>query len=297
MLDGLTVEIQPFAICEARGVSVIDLGARSDATLHYVLAGSGTFTMAGLPDIPSRTGTILITPRRLAHRLRPVPNGECETLACAPLNDDWRIHRVGNGDNGIIVACSEIAVGYRGIDSLFNYLDAPLIQHLNDTDEIKLALDQILRELSAPRLGSRSLARALMQQCMIHILRHTSTSEPSKIQWLTAAHDIRLWRTFTAILDHPEKPHTLENLAELAQMSRSSFADHFKQCFGRGAIDLLRLARLHLGARLLISSDHSIKNITREVGYASRSHFSREFRLQFQLSPIEYRAANRQASP
>ncbi|MCP4251116.1 MAG: AraC family transcriptional regulator, partial [bacterium] len=41
VLDGLTVEVTPFALCEARGDGLLDLGARDSATLHYVLSGSG----------------------------------------------------------------------------------------------------------------------------------------------------------------------------------------------------------------------------------------------------------------
>jgi AraC family transcriptional regulator, activator of mtrCDE len=297
LLDGLTVEVQPFAICEARGASVIDLGAREQATLHYVLAGSGTFTMAGFPDIESRGGTIMITPRLLSHKVWAAPNGECQTLACAPLGSDWRVHQVGDGDNGIIVACSQISVGYRGVEGLFDYLHAPLICHLDDTDSVKLALEQILSEFATPKPGSRSLVRALMQQCMIHILRETNTQEPTRLQWLTAARDGRLWRTFTSIFDHPEAPHTLDSLAEMARMSRSSFADHFKQTFGRGAIDLLKEARLLMAARLLVSTDLSIKTITRDVGYVSRSHLSRAFIEHFGLSPADYRDAYLRPGP
>ena len=292
MLDGLTVEVEPFAICEARGLGVIDLGSLDHATLHYVLAGSGTFTMAGLPDIQTDRGTILITPARVEHRLQAKVNTKCEALICAPLTGDWRLHRAGQGDNGIVVACSEISLGYRGVDGLFNYLQAPLVCDLGENDAVKMALDQILAEFAEPKVGSRSLVRALMQQCMIHILRQTIASAPSRIQWLTAAHDARLWRTYTAIADHPEASHTLDSLAKIAQMSRSSFAEHFKQAFGRGAIDLLKQARLRLAARLLLSSQRSIKTITRDVGYASRSHFSRAFHDHFGQSPLDYRMAH-----
>jgi AraC-like DNA-binding protein len=75
-------------------------------------------------------------------------------------------------------------------------------------------------------------------------------------------------------------------------MSRSSFAGYFKQAFGRGAIDLLKQARLRLAARLLLSSQRSIKTITRDVGYASRSPFSRAFHDHFGQSPLDYRMAH-----
>jgi len=129
---------------------------------------------------------------------------------------------------------------------------------------------------------------------MVYILRESAAADPSRMQWLTAAHNEQLWRAATAIFDHPEAPHTLESLAEIAQMSRSSFAEHFKQAFGRGPIDLLKQARLQRAAGLLISSELSIKSITRDVGYGSRSYFSRAFHEHFGLSPADYRETYRQ---
>lgn len=295
MLDGLTVEVQPFALCEARGNGVIDLGSREHATLHYVLTGSGTFTLAGQPDILSSDGTILVTPARVSHRLKAKPQALCEALNCVPLGPDWQVHRAGHGSNGVIVACSEISVGYRGIEGIFDYLQAPLVCRLEETDALRLALEQILIELAAPKAGSRALVRALMQQCMIHLLRQAGAVSGAQLQWLTAAHDERLWRAVTAIFDHPEAPHSLDTLSDLAQMSRSAFAEHFKQAFGRGPIDLLKQARLQLAARLLISSELSIKTITRDIGYGSRSYFSRAFHDQFGLSPADYRSAHTNA--
>lgn len=289
MLDGLTVEVQPFAICEARGDGAIDLGVRDRATLHYVLCGAGTFTTPGVPDIQSRGGTILITPAHDNHRLKAKADASCEVFSCTPVGRDWQTLKAGEGRNGVIVACSEIALGYRGIEGLFDYLQAPLICHLDESDGLKMALEQILREFAEPQAGSRSLVRVLMQQCMIHILRQVSASAPEQLHWLTAANDPRLWRALTAIFDHPEAPHTLETLAETAQMSRSSFAAKFKQVLGRGPIDLLKHARLQLAARLLISSERSVKTITRDVGYGSRSYFSRAFQDRFGLSPAGYR--------
>lgn len=296
LLEGLTVDVQPFAICEARGLGVIDLGTRDTATLHYVLAGAGAFTVAGVPEVQARTGTILITPNRVRHQVQAKANARCKALICAPLEPGWQNHQIGQGKNGIIVACGEISAGYRGIAGLFDYLQVPLVCHLGENDAVKMALDQILSEFAIPKAGSRSLIGALMQQCMIHILRQTNDTVSANIQWLTAAHDPRLWRTFTAIIDHPEVPHTLDSLAEIAQMSRSSFADHFKQVFGRGAIDLLKQARVQQAARLLLSSQRSIKMITRDVGYASRSHLSRAFHDHFGCSPADYRVQHNQAN-
>ncbi len=293
MLDGLTIATQPFAICEARGDHVIDLGTRQSATLHYVLAGSGSFTLTGQAEFQATAGTILVTPAQIPHRVRAKAGTVCEVLNCAPLSPDWSLLCAGEGANGIIVACSEISVAFRGIDGIFNYLQTPLISHLIDSDPLKSALAQVLDELAIPQAGGRSLVRALMQQCMIHLLRQAGQSSPAQLQWLVAAHDDRLWRVLTEIFDHPEADHSLESLAALAGMSRSSFAENFKRTFERGPIEVLKQVRLQLAARLLIASDLAVEVVAREVGYASRSYFSREFHKFSDCSPADFRNRHR----
>jgi len=172
---------------------------------------------------------------------------------------------------------------------LFDYLQAPLVCDVTQNEPLKSALNQMIKELAQPNIGSRPLVRTLMHQCMIHILRDASKTAPTTIQWLAAVHDERLWRAVTAIFDHPEAPHTLDQLAEIAQMSRTSFAEHFKEAFGRGPIDLLKEVRLRQASRLLITTELSIKTISHNIGYSSRSYFSRAFHEQFGSSPADYR--------
>ncbi len=293
VLDGLTVDVQPFAICQARGDSVIDLGSQRHATLHYVLAGGGTFAINGFTDIASRDGTILIAPAHTGHHMRANRQARCDVLTCAPLDGGWHLHSEGCGDAGIIVACGEVAIGYRGIEGLFDYLQTPLVCNVARNAPLKVALDQMMEELSTPKVGSRPLARSLMHQCIIHILRDTSTTAPAALEWLAAAQDERVWRAVTAIFDHPEAPHSLETLAKVANMSRTSFAEHFKQTFDRGPIDLLKEVRLRRAASLLTSTDLSIKAISRDIGYRSRSYFSRAFHEQFGRSPARFRENSR----
>ena len=293
ILDGLHLEVMPFALCEARGDGLLDLGVRSQATLHYVLDGSGVFNVAGWPAINAAAGTVLISPPSANDSLRASGSGRCEPLVCAPLVTDWLIRQVGEGETGVIVACGEISASYRGIDGLFNYLQEPLQTWLAEHDGLKSALHQLLDELARPRAGSKALVRALMQQCMIHILRQYGEIGDSPLLWMAAAQDDRLWRAVEVMLTEPKAQHSLESLSAIAQMSRSSFAEHFKASFGHGPIDLLKQIRMRLAARMLIGTDMSIKAVTREIGYASRSYFSRAFQEVYGLSPADYRLAHR----
>lgn len=90
----------------------------------------------------------------------------------------------------------------------------------------------------------------------------------------------------------PSAPHTLAGLADAANMSRSNFAGHFKAAFGRAPIDVLKEMRLRWAARLLLTTDRSIKRIAGQVGYASRSYFTRAFTTAYDRSPMQYRTDN-----
>ena len=144
ILDGLNVDVKPFALCEARGDGQLDLGTRDYATMHYVLAGAGVFRVCGWPDILARAGTVLISPPASKETLCASRVAECEALVCAPLDPQWRLHQCGSGTNGVIVACCEIAASYRGIDGIFGYLQEPLVTHLHEHSGLESALEQIL---------------------------------------------------------------------------------------------------------------------------------------------------------
>ena len=137
--------------------------------------------------------------------------------------------------------------------------------------------------------ASHAMMTALMNQCLIQVLRRVSEQADGALPWLSALDDPRLARVVEIVLDHPERHHTLELLADVAHMSRSTFARHFEQCFGRPPMDYVRDVRLRRGAQLLRVGAQSVDGVAGKVGFASRSHFSRAFHEQFGCSPADYR--------
>lgn len=73
-------------------------------------------------------------------------------------------------------------------------------------------------------------------------------------------------------------------------MSRGAFADHFKQAFGRTAIDCLKEIRLRRAAHLLSTTDLPVKTIAYKVGFDSRSYFSSAFKAYTGIDPAGFRA-------
>lgn len=289
VLDGLVVDVDPFALCEVRGDGRLDVGCQDRATLHYVIAGSGAFGVAAWPDIEVSPGNVVIIPPAVPHRLKAGGKTDHVLPHCVPLTPDWAHRSAGEGAQGILVTCGRIRASYRDVEGVFNYLHEPIVADLANDAGMAHALTQVLDEFAAPRPGSRALIRALMQQLLIMLLREHCVGGACHIPWMAAAQDERLWAATSYIFSKPEAAHSLGMLADRAGMSRSSFAEHFRQTFGRSPMDLVKELRLIRAAQLLATSDTPIKSVAEQIGYESRSYFSRAFRESFGMSPADYR--------
>lgn len=107
----------------------------------------------------------------------------------------------------------------------------------------------------------------------------------------------RLDRATASMQKDPGAAHSVSNLARLAGMSRSNFAESFRVHFGRSPIEFLRALRMDRAAELLRGDEISIKLIGAHVGYTSRASFSHAFLRCFGLSPAEFRESQTAHSP
>ena len=75
-------------------------------------------------------------------------------------------------------------------------------------------------------------------------------------------------------------------------MSRSAFAQDFKAAVGVTPMEFVARVRLSLARRMLASTMRPVEAIAAEVGFGSRSHFSRVFRECYGTDPSTFRRRN-----
>lgn len=85
--------------------------------------------------------------------------------------------------------------------------------------------------------------------------------------------------------ENVDAPVDVARLAERAGMSAATFHRHFKVATGTSPIDYHKQLRLHEARRLIAVDDDSVSRIATAVGYASPSHFSRDYKRVFGTSP------------
>jgi transcriptional regulator GlxA family with amidase domain len=86
----------------------------------------------------------------------------------------------------------------------------------------------------------------------------------------------------------------VEDLAELVNMSVSSFHEHFKSVTSMSPLHYQKVLRLQEARRLMLSTMMDAGTASQHVGYLSPSQFSREYSRFFGSAPTKDVARLRQ---
>ena len=114
-----------------------------------------------------------------------------------------------------------------------------------------------LQEAEKPEQGTKSVIDALSNVLFIYILRHAQQIGLLNQGLLAALQDKRLNQVLEKILFSPQLDWNIEQLAELASMSRATFMRIFQQQLGMPPGKFLTQVRLEMAAVLLkIRKDH-----------------------------------------
>jgi AraC-like DNA-binding protein len=105
------------------------------------------------------------------------------------------------------------------------------------------------------------------------------------------AMDHRIFHLIEQILENLQHDWRVEEMAKLAGLSETHIQKLFKSKVGMPPITWLREKRLEKAREFLEAEDthFHINEIGRKVGMSNESHFSRDFKKKFGVSPKEYR--------
>lgn len=102
---------------------------------------------------------------------------------------------------------------------------------------------------------------------------------------MEGSHTYRIREAIEYIVHHWEQPFRVEDLAETANMSVSSFHRHFKEITAMSPLRFQKQLRLQEARRLLMAESADAADVAFRVGYESASQFSREYTRMFGAPP------------
>ena len=175
----------------------------------------------------------------------------------------------------------------------------PIVHIRKDSDRAALrwSLERMMQELRERQPGYFLVAQHLAQLMLVQALRlYLADGSRGGIGWLFALADKQMSKAINAMHHEPAHRWTLQALAELVGMSRSSFALKFKETVGTSPMDYLTGWRMLLAGDKVVNSGDPVSVIALSLGYESESAFSTAFKRVMGCSPRQYRRGGQPVS-
>lgn len=292
VLSFLKMRRYTFGGFDLGGAFSMQFPAHEGIKCYTVISGRGWLLVEGVPD------PVRLVPGDCS--LLPSGRPFCfsSDLSLKPMNvpvtllEPWSnggIGTVQGGGDCLIVGGHFLMEGAHA-DTLLRVLP-PIVHISNDADKaaMRWSLERMMQELREPLPGGFLIAENLAYLMLVQALRlHLAEGRKGGVGWLFALADERIARAISAMHQDPAHRWTLQELAEQAAMSRSPFAQRFKETVGQPAVEYLTSWRMLLAADRLTTSGDSISEISASLGYRSESAFSTAFKRVNGCSPRQY---------
>ncbi len=147
----------------------------------------------------------------------------------------------------------------------------------------------IMSESDTGLLGKSIAVNKLAEVLFIHSIRAYILQNTEKTGFFAALKNPKLSRVLKSIHKNPQYRWNLENLAKEAGMSRTLFANKFRDIVGETPHHYITNWRIVKAKKYLKESTVSIAEIAERVGYSSEAAFNRTFKKKVQKTPALYR--------
>ncbi len=152
-----------------------------------------------------------------------------------------------------------------------------------------------LMELLLQEEDSDLLAPLIIDEILIRLLRSPAGSSIAQIG-LTDSYAQKIARAISWLKENYVEPVKVEDLAQIAGMSSSSFHQHFKDVTMMSPLQFQKALRLQEARNLMVSKKMDVSTACMQVGYSSISQFSREYTRHFGQPPKKDVSSIRESS-
>ena len=202
---------------------------------------------------------------------------------------------VQGGGGGTFLTGTRFEVGGRNAPALLAAL--PPVIHLDTAEDrtaLRWSIERMTAEMREGRPGASLVAHHLAHLMLLQALRlYLARQADGLVGWFHALADPQLSAAFGAMHADPARRWTVGELAAGAGLSRSVFAERFRDRVGEAPIAYLTRWRMMLAAERLTSGREPLGKIARALGYESANAFSTAFQRQNGCSPRRYAQAEK----
>lgn len=263
LLQRLSLSAQMFNAGALCGINAIEPRA-GWGQLHVVRMGTVEVQHTQGAALHITEPSLLFYPRPMAHRF------------------------VTDADFGADLVCAHVRLNEGASNPVADALPAVTCIPLAQMDAARGVLNLLFEEAFAQNCGRQVVMDRLFEVVLVHMLRHLMEIGDSGTGLLAGLAHPRLRRSLTAMHERPGQDWNLESLAAEARLSRSMFANTFRDTVGVTPAVYLARWRVTL-AQNALRRGQSLKRVAEEIGYGSEAALSRAFKAHSGLSPREWK--------
>jgi AraC family transcriptional regulator, alkane utilization regulator len=276
------------------GFSVL---GRDFATFHLVTRGKCCLDVDGVDGrLWLSAGDLVILPLGNAHVVRDSPSSTATRLEELIAEGSTKANgtvRSGGGGKPSTLVCGGFHFDDRRTNPVLAGL--PPVIHLRGHTHgvetwLRMALTFLAKEAHADRPGADTVVTRLADILFIQAIRtYVSAPDAQKLRLAVALRDSRIGAALAAIHRQPEEDWGVARLAKHVGMSRTAFATRFRELVGESPYFYVTRCRMNKAIHLLLSSNATVSQIARRVGYRSEVGFGRAFKQYVGTSPAAHR--------
>ena len=287
-----------YARLEAGAPWGVSLAGGESARFGLVVRGGCLLEVDGVDHpVALAAGDCYVLAHGTPYVLRDHPN--TPTVSCASVVRDriGGVVELGGTGTAASVICGWFHFDQRAARPLLDLL--PVLLHVKMEEARAIALQGTLQllamETGEPGLGSGLLVSRLADIVFVQAVRaHAAAQGQSQTGWLGGLADARISPALRAMHKDMARDWTVEALASTASLSRSAFAQRFRERVGQAPLEYLTHWRMFKAGNMLGQGHAAVGTIAGAVGYESEAAFSKAFKRRMGMAPGAWRAAARE---
>ena len=171
-------------------------------------------------------------------------------------------------------------------EEIFNSLSEKIKASQFDDDE-SCNVDFSLGQFSQQITPETSLGNAMHKAAVNRVFTYSISENNSNPQF------DKLCLLRNRIMKNPENPWNISEIAESLYLSKSYLQKIYKSYFNKSIIEEMIQFRIEKAKELLVQTNMTVTEISRECGYSSYNYFVRQFKLAEGMSPSEFRESEK----
>jgi len=156
---------------------------------------------------------------------------------------------------------------------------------LSEKDAGKIfTIVDLMREIDFKSEKSTGILSRMLE-CILLVLMQNARSDDGSEREKSGV----VLRALSYVNLHFKENPTLREISAIAMLNERYFCSKFKEYTGKTYKEYLKEMKLRYARRLLLATELSVIDISEQSGYSTQSHFNREFKDFFGISPLKMR--------